>query len=75
VCLECGVVEFLQRLDNMHGGHLFGAGPEALRLPHIQQQFASVMRAGLSDANPDDVDWERVIALWNVAPPADRMLF
>lgn len=77
VCVECGVVEFLQRLDAMHGGKLFSQhGPAAaLRLPHVQQQFAATMAAGHSDATFAEIDWERVIEVWDIAPARTDELF
>jgi hypothetical protein len=84
VCIECGIVEFLQRLDNMsgpsplHKGGLLPAGAnwaEALRLPHVREQLAAVLRAGHADATPEEIDWQRVIAVWNVAPKVKGTLF
>ncbi len=92
VCVNCGVVLFLQRLANMQTSHMnpaqaralnmdsaqvdavnsnpFGGFAESLRLVHIQECLARVMRAGKSDAHPGEIDWERVIELWDIdAPP------
>lgn len=76
VCVNCGIVLFLQRLTNAHvagtvGSHL----PGALKLPHIQEQFEAVMRAGSAEVMPDEIDWDRVIALWDVAPAPRDSLF
>ncbi|NIA15163.1 MAG: hypothetical protein GWP08_13910 [Nitrospiraceae bacterium] len=49
--------------------------PDCLRLPHIQDQFAAVLATGKSDVNPDEIDWERVIALWDIAPKEAGTLF
>ena len=76
VCVECGVVQFLQQLDNMHGGNLFPDGTaESLLLPHVREQFAATMKAGMADAMPDEIDWERVIAIWDIAPQTKGTLF
>lgn len=75
VCLECGVVEFIQGLAHMHSPGTFPGLPEALRLPHVQEQFARLMAVGQSDANPADINWDRVIAVWDVAPHAPETLW
>ncbi len=77
-CADCAVIVFLQQLENMQGGKLLPPGQtwaEALRLPHAQEQFAVVMRAGNADASPDEIDWDRVISLWDIAPQANGMLW
>lgn len=75
VCANCAAVIFLKRLSNMHGGALGDALPNALRLPHIQLRFASVMRAGKADAKVDEINWERVIEVWNIGPDVKDTLF
>lgn len=80
VCVDCGVVLFLQRVGNMHGGieRLLPPGfdvRQAFSLPHVQEQFAAVMKAGHADARPDEINWERVIELWDLQPPAKSTLF
>ena len=82
VCVDCATVIFLQRLDNMHGskmhGHLLPPGETwatALCLPHVQEQFAAVMKAGKADANADEIDWNRVIELWDIVPKEEGGLW
>lgn len=76
VCVDCGVVQFLQRVANTNVlGTVDRALPDGLRLPHVQEQFAKMMVAGGSDARPDEIDWERVIAVWDIAPRATGTLF
>ena len=70
MCVDCATVVFLQRLENT-GGHLLPKGETwatALRLPHVQKQFAAVMAAAKADAKPDEIDWDRVIELWDLVP-------
>lgn len=74
-CTECHTVLLIQRLANMYGPDTFRGLPESLRLPHVQEQFAAVMREGKSDATPDMIDWDRVIAVWDIAPAAKGTLF
>lgn len=73
-CGECAVVLFIQSLNNMHGGHMIG-DPKALLLPHVQEQFAAVMLAGMAEMKPDEIDWERVVQLWDIAPASANTLF
>ena len=77
-CVDCAAVVFLQQLDNLQGGKLLPPGhtwAEALRLPHVQEQFAAMMRAGNADASPDEIDWERVIELWDITPREKGMFW
>lgn len=73
VCVDCAAVLFLQRLDNMQGGN-FGL-PDALRHEHVQAQFANVMKAGNADADPAEINWDRVIEIWNIQPAPTDTLF
>ena len=76
VCVDCGVVLFLQCLSNMHvPGSVDAALPHALRLPHVREQFVRVMAAGGADANPDEINWDRVISLWDIEPEDTGLLF
>lgn len=64
-CLECAVVLILKGLSKMHVGTLI-PDPNAMLLPHVQQQFGAVLRAGISDAQLDEIDWERVVSMWDI---------
>lgn len=76
VCVDCGVVLFLQKLSNMHvAGAVDQALPDALRLPHVRAQFVRVIAAGRADAQPGEIDWERVIELWDIEPKTTGVLF
>lgn len=77
-CAECHVVTIIQTLSNMHGAGTLPTGErlrESLRLPHVQQQFYALMRAGSADAVPSEIDWDRVIEVWDIAPPMGGGLF
>jgi hypothetical protein len=74
-CVDCAVTEFIQRLTSMHVYGAIRGLPGSLRLPHVQQQFIAVMRAGGAEANPDEISWERVIENWNIAPAPKGGLF
>ncbi len=42
--------------------------PEAFRLPHIQEAFASMLRVGECEA-VEEIDWDEVIANWDLPFP------
>lgn len=73
-CADCCVINFLQRLSNMHVGNILEK-PEVLRMPHIQKQFEAVIRAGNSEATPDVINWEKVIEKWDIVPSPKEGLF
>jgi len=79
-CPECFIVQWLQRMSNMDGGRLLSgmpgeATPQVLRLPYVQRLLLRTMRAGLADAAPSEINWERVIEVWCIAPRESGMLF
>lgn len=45
------------------------SGPKSLAYPHIQEQFAGIMRMGLADAMPDEIAWELIIENWELPFP------
>jgi hypothetical protein len=47
-------------------GILFALNPQALLLPHIQQQFARVLAVGGSELDFASIDWQAVIAKWRL---------
>lgn len=64
MCLECAVTSVFLSLPSA------GMFPkEAMLLPHIQEQFASVLRVGQADAEADDLDWQRVVDNWDLPFP------
>lgn len=62
VCLNCSVAEWFNTYDVRR----LVPDPAALRLPHVQVQFGTLMRVGLSEAKLEDIDWEHVIANWDL---------
>ena len=44
-------------------------GPQSLAYPHIQEQFAGIMRAGMADAMPDEIGWELIVENWDLPFP------
>ena len=65
LCINCAVHDWLR---NTYPVNLILAqsGPKSLAYPHIQEQFTGIMRAGLADATPDEIDWEAIIANWDL---------
>ena len=68
LCVNCAVHDFLR---NTYPVNLILArsGPKSLAFPHIQQQFAGIMRSRLSDAVPDEIDWQAIIDKWDLPFP------
>ena len=68
LCLNCAVHDFLR---NTYPVNLLLAqgGPRALALPHIQEQFAGIMRSRCSDALPDEIGWQAIIDNWDLPFP------
>ena len=64
-CINCAVHDWFR---NTYPINLIFTtlDPETLRLEHIQQQFAGMMKAGNSDANPDEIDWLEIIWNWDL---------
>lgn len=65
LCLNCAVHDFLR---NTYPVNLLLAqsGPRALAMPHIQEQFAGIMKSAFSDALPDEIDWQVIIDNWDL---------
>ena len=65
LCVNCAVHDFLR---NTYPANLLLAqsGPKSLAFPHIQEQFAGIMRSRCSDALPDEIDWDVIIENWDL---------
>lgn len=68
LCVNCAVHDWLRNTYpcNML---LAQSGPKSLAYPHIQEQFANIMRIGLSDAIPDEICWGTIIENWDLPFP------
>ena len=68
LCVNCAVHDWLR---NTYPPNILLAqsGPKVLLYPHIQEQFAGIMRIGLADAMPDEIDWERIVENWDLPFP------
>lgn len=65
LCINCAVHDFLR---NMYPANLLLAesGPKALAIPHLQDEFAGIMKAQCSDALPDEINWQEIINNWDL---------
>lgn len=64
-CINCAVHNFLRNTypPNIQ---LAESGPEILLIRHIQDVFVGIMKAGFADANPDEIDWQRIVDNWEL---------
>ena len=68
LCVNCAVHDWLR---NTYPPNILLAqsGPKVLLFPHIQQQFAEIMRIGFADAKPDEIDWQKIVENWELPFP------
>src|SRR4051812_30690884 len=71
-CGNCAITQYIKTgplMDVIPGGHNSVPGfdiGQVLRMPHVQQQFAAVFRAGHISDIAAEVDWEQVIDNWDL---------
>lgn len=67
-CLNCAVHDWLR---NTYPPNILLAqsGPSVLLFPHIQEQFAGIMKSQLSDAKSDEIDWQKIVDNWDLPFP------
>jgi hypothetical protein len=65
-CAACAVCLLLQDPDGLGYALPPDFDPAGLKLPHIQAQFARVLHVGQSELPMDQIDWDEVIAKWNL---------
>jgi hypothetical protein len=66
-CVNCAVTEWMANTypcnmileESSHGAQI-------LLVPQIQEQFASIMLAANADASPEEIDWQQVVANWDL---------
>lgn len=65
LCVNCATHDFLR---NTYPPNILLAesGPHVLLLPHIQEQFAGLMQVGHADAQPAEINWEQIVANWDL---------
>ena len=68
LCINCAVHDTLRNLypANML---LASSGPRGLAFPHIQEQFAGILKSANSDAMPGEINWDIVIKNWDLPFP------
>lgn len=64
-CVNCAVHNFLRNTypPNIQ---LAESGPEILLMPHLQEVFTNIMRAGFADAVPGEIDWQVIVDNWEL---------
>lgn len=68
-CVDCAITCFIRTGPLAYA--LGATSPrEALSLPHVQQQFDAVFRAGGCSEVSEEIDWDRVIENWELPAPA-----
>ncbi len=40
--------------------------PKGLLLPHIQAQFAKILKVSRADGAPEEIDWQHVVDHWHL---------
>lgn len=66
-CAACAITEYLK--TELDVSYLLPPGVtvcEALRAPHVQQQFQRLFEVGRADISESQINWERVIANWDL---------
>jgi len=68
LCLNCAVHDVLR---NLYPANLILArsGPWGLSLPPLQREFFEICRAAGTDARFEDIDWQAIIAHWDLPFP------
>lgn len=61
MCINCAFSDFLRQINTFEYAPI-----EAMRVPHIQEQFARVFKVGNSEADISEIDFETVIANWDL---------
>ena len=65
LCINCAVHDTLRHLypANLL---LASSGPKSLAFPHIQEQFAALLKIAHSDAMPGEINWNIIIENWDL---------
>ncbi|HEB31334.1 MAG TPA: hypothetical protein ENI15_10735 [Spirochaetes bacterium] len=65
LCVNCAIHDWLR---NTYPCNILLAqsGPKALIHPHVQEQFVEIMRIGMADAVPDEIDWALIMENWDL---------
>ena len=72
LCPNCAVRTFLAATPLARLAETSPAGPAAFLVPHVQAQFVQLMARGGAQMRPDEIDWEAVVAQWDLPLPGTR---
>ena len=67
-CVNCAVHNWLRNTYPVNM-LLAQSGPQSLAYPHIQEQFAGIMRSQMADAMPDEIGWDLIVENWDLPFP------
>ena len=67
-CVDCAVHDWLRNTYPINI-QLAESGPSPLVHAHVRRQVEEIMRVGNADASPDEIDWDRIIANWELPFP------
>lgn len=65
LCVNCAVHDWMRNTYPVNT-LLAESGPKSLLYPHIQEQFAGIMRVGFADAKPDEINWQKIVDNWEL---------
>lgn len=71
LCVSCATTSVLQGIETLRDG-INKNGVKILLRADVQERFALVMQAGNADAKPEEIDWRRVVAQWELPFPKPR---
>ena len=71
LCVALATTSILQGIETLRDG-INKNGVKILLRNDVQEMFASVMEAGNADVKPEEIDWRRVIAQWDLPFPKTR---
>ena len=66
-CPDCAVTDFFK--NRSHLAELMEMNPIGKKMlldPRVQQQFADILQAGNADAQPQEINWQRVHDNWEL---------
>ena len=66
LCPNCAVRVLLAATPLARLAETSPAGPAAFLVPHVQAQFVQLMARGGAQMRPDEIDWEAVVAQWDL---------
>lgn len=66
-CANCAVTEWLMVADKTH--MIPDIIPEHFLVPAVQEQFAKLMATAISDMDPREINWSKVVEHWSLPMP------